>query len=353
MPTRSKILLLSAYNTPSHNSWCKGLVENFPEYNWGYLQLTPRFFSWRIRGNPLSFIHTNEEKLTQDYDLIVATSMVDLATICGIFPNLARCRKVVYFHENQFAYPQPPNTPLRLEPLMVNLYSAVAADQIVFNTNFNYQSFFSGVFDFLKKMPDLTPIKYIESIKEKCQVLPVPLQPVNSQQKIEKISNSIIWNHRWEYDKNPELFFSACKILQQRKIDFKLIVMGQQFRQSPEVFNQAKELFAENILCWGEQTREDYKSWLAKGEFVISTAIHEFQGLAVMEAVQHGAIPIIPNRLSYPEIFPPEFLYTGDETQLADHIEQLFIASQKPIAPDMNDYTWDSLRGEYSQLIAG
>ncbi len=351
MPTRSKILLLSAYNTPSHNSWCNGLIENFPEYNWEYLQLTPRFFSWRIRGNPLSFIHTNEEKLNQDYDLIIATSMVDLATICGLFPNLARCRKIVYFHENQFAYPQPPNTPMRLEPLMVNLYSALAADQVLFNTEFNRQSFFSGVFAFLKKMPDHTPVNFIESTQEKCQVLPVPLQSITPKPQIEKIPNSIIWNHRWEYDKNPEQFFAALSLLKNRNLNFKLIVMGQQFRSTPDIFTKAKEEFAEIILCWGEQTREDYKSWLAKGEFVISTAIHEFQGLAVMEAVQHGAIPIIPNRLSYPEIFPSEFLYTGDEVQIANHIEQLFAAKQKPVAPDMDRYTWDTLRGEYLQLI--
>ncbi len=279
--------------------------------------------------------------------------MVDLATLCGLFPNLARCRKIVYFHENQFAYPQPPNTPVRLEPLMVNLYSALAADLIVFNTEFNRQSFFSGVSDFMNKMPDHTPLDYIESIKIKTQVLPVPLKQLKTKPQIEKIPNSIIWNHRWEYDKNPEAFFGACKILKQRGKDFKLIVMGQQFRQSPDVFNQAKGLFAENIICWGEQSTHDYCSWLTKGEFVISTAIHEFQGLAVMEAVQHGAIPIIPNRLSYPEIFPTEYLYTGDEVKLADHMERLFTSKQKPAAPNIDDYTWDTLRDEYLSLIKG
>lgn len=277
--------------------------------------------------------------------------MVDLATLSGLFPNLAACRKIVYFHENQFAYPQPPNTPLRLEPLMVNLYSALAADLIIFNTDFNRQSFFSGVFAFLKKMPDLTPVKYIESIKEKCQVLPVPLQSINSKQQTEKIPNSIIWNHRWEYDKNPELFFSACAILKQKNIDFKLIVMGQQFRQSPDIFKQAKTQFNDYILCWGEQPKQEYLSWLAKGEFVVSSAIHEFQGLSVMEAVQYGAIPIIPNRLSYPELFSADYLYSGDEEELAGYMERLFTGKQKPAAPDMNEYTWDALRDEYLRLI--
>jgi hypothetical protein len=39
---------------------------------------------------------------------------------------------------------------------------------------------------------------------------------------------------------------------------------------------------------------------------VLSTAVHEFFGVSVVEAIYCGAAPVLPNRLSYPELIPPE-----------------------------------------------
>ena len=345
-----KILILSAYNTPSHKSWCNGLIDNLTEYDWEYIFLPPRYFSWRIRGNPLSFMDKFSGQLKHNYDIVIATSMVDLATICGIFPNLANSRKIVYFHENQFAYPQSPNVPERIEPLMVNLYGAIAADKIVFNSEYNRSSFFVGVNHFLQKMPDFSPISIVNNLEQKSSVLPVPIK---DQQVVnhDKIPNSIIWNHRWEYDKNPEDFFAALSCLKQRNVDFKLIVMGQQFRSIPESFGKAKEEFAESILCWGEQPREQYLNWLSRGEYVVSTAIHEFQGISVMEAVQHGAIPVVPNRLSYPEIFAGEYLFGDDENDLVDYLAKQLAGKNKLSSPSVDKYTWSDLVDSYRKLL--
>ena len=344
-----KVLLLSAYNTHSHKYWAELMVDKLVDYDWTFLALPARKFFWRIRGNALSWYVKEHNVLKKNYDVVFATSMVDLATLVGLFPHLGKAKKILYFHENQFEYPLSDNmNKMTIDPMMVNLYGALCADKVLFNSQYNRDSFLSGAAKFLKKIDDNSPVSVLEGIKTKSSLLPVPIcEKQDRGQQV--IKNSIIWNHRWEYDKNPEDFYQALKILKDKNIDFKLIVMGIQFKKSPEVFLTIKEEFAGHILCWGQQTKEDYLQWLKKGEFVVSTAIHEFQGLAIMEAVQMGAIPVVPNRLSYPQWFSNDYLYANTPQELADHLEKCF-KTQMPI-PDLSSLIWESLKDSYAELF--
>ena len=100
-----RILLLSAYDADSHIYWRKGLVAHLPEHQWTVLTLPGRYFSWRMRGNSMSWAFSEYETLSQPYDLVIATSMTDLSALRGFVPSLANTPTLVYFHENQFAYP--------------------------------------------------------------------------------------------------------------------------------------------------------------------------------------------------------------------------------------------------------
>lgn len=343
-----KILLLSAYNTHSHNYWAKGLMKNFPEFDWTFLELSPRKFSWRIRGNPLSLYASQGDILKQQYDTVLATSMVDLATLIGLYPNLASAHKLVYFHENQFEYPQSENSGKpNVEAMMVNLYSAMVADTVLFNSEFNRHSFMRGAKDFLKRINDESPIFVVEDVDLKSQVLPVPIMEKNLGQNKKK--SSILWNHRWEYDKNPEDFYKALRILKDREISFKLMILGIQFKNYPKVFDQIHNEFADEIIAWGYQEKERYLSYIKEAEFVVSTAVHEFQGLAVMDAVQHGTVPIVPDRLSYPQWFAPKYRYKNSAEALADKLE-LFM-QDKVEAPCLEHLTWKSLNDIYKKIL--
>nr|WP_297398399.1 DUF3524 domain-containing protein [uncultured Marinobacter sp.] len=70
-----RILLLSGYDAASHKRWRDQLTGMFSDYHWHTLALPPRFFRWRIRGNPLTWL--NEPALQERWDLVIATSMVD------------------------------------------------------------------------------------------------------------------------------------------------------------------------------------------------------------------------------------------------------------------------------------
>jgi hypothetical protein len=80
--------------------------------------------------------------------------------------------------------------------------------------------------------------------------------------------------------------------------------MGPRFRNRPPVFEQAAVDLADEIVAWGEQPSRNYRDWLGRDEWVVSTALHEFQGVAVMEAVKAGCIPAVPDRLGYPDFSP-------------------------------------------------
>ena len=169
-----RILLLSAYAARSHVHWQESLLEMFPRWQWRVLSLPPRHFSWRIRGNPLYWSMAEREVLQGEYDLLLATSMVDLATLRGLVPALAALPTVLYFHENQFAYPPGRRRHGLLEAQMVSLYGALAADAVVFNSAYNRDTFLDGCAALLERLPDYTPAGCVALLRQKSRVLPVP-----------------------------------------------------------------------------------------------------------------------------------------------------------------------------------
>ena len=61
---------------------------------------------------------------------------------------------------------------------------------------------------------------------------------------------------------------------------------------------------ADRIEYAGRLPRADYVKTLRRADWVLSTARHEFYGIAVAEALLAGCLPWLPDRLSYPELVP-------------------------------------------------
>ena len=372
-----RILLLSAYDAQSHKYWREGLVAQFPEHDWTQLVLPGRYFSWRIRGNSMQWALGERATLDQPFDVVFATSMVDLASLKGFVPNLANIPSILYFHENQFIYPpSQANKKHLLDPKMVTLYAAIAADKLVFNSPYNQQSFIAGVKELLNQLPEKMPLDLAQLLSEKSLVLPVPLQPVSPLKvaytgtkddvtlwpKRERTwSLRLIWAARWEYDKGPQQLQAILRQLSHRHVDFKLCVLGQSFRQQPVEFEQIKAEFNSHLVQFGYATsRQQYLNWLAGGDLILSTALHEFQGLAVQEAVQQGCTPVLPNRLVYPQMFGSDFVYESSpltpETEAiaaADLIQALSLKRQQGHAMSafVDHLTWPKMKVKYQHLL--
>lgn len=350
-----RVLLLSAYEAVSHRYWAHSLMAEVNDLSWTLLSLPPRHFSWRIRGNPLSWWLKEYETLSESYEVILATSMVDIATLVGLFPHLGRARKIVYFHENQFAYPESSDQISQVEAKMVNLYAALAADTLVFNTAYNRDSFFYGARRLLKKMPENLPAaKPLERLRQQSKVLPVPIMPLAASPQTKPHPRRIIWNHRWEYDKNPEDFFAVLFRLSEQRVPFELAVLGQRFREVPAIFDEAEERLAAHTICWGPQPEAEYRALLADGGIVVSTTWHEFQGLAIMEAAQRGAIPLVPDRLCFPELYPNDYRFDGTQEGLYQRLHAwLTDPASQPALLNTQQWQWPEWRRAYRALLMG
>ena len=358
-----KILLLSAYHAQSHKQWCEGLISSFPEHSWKLLSLPPRYFNWHMRGNALIWSKLYQKTLAEDFDLVIATSMTDLHGLRGFLPDFADIPSLLYFHENQFEYPANTFQKAQIELQLVSFYSALCADQIVFNSWYNLQSYIAGLQQLLKKLPDFVPTRQIEEIQKKSSILPVPL--FDQCYCIEKTASKkfgIVWNHRWEYDKWPENFFLALLKLKQLDVDYEVYVLGQQFRQQPEIFAEMQHTLSDNIQSWGYiEKDEDYREILRTADVVVSTALHDFQGLAVLEAVACGCLPVVPDRLAYPEFFQEKYRYPSyaedNERQaeaLAKHLASLafdYVQQELPEVPDLYDLSWQQMKPKYASLM--
>lgn len=358
-----RALLLSAYDAASHRRWREGLAATFSDIEWTQLTLPPRHFKWRTRGNALWWSIEERPSLETPFDLIVAASTVDLAALRGLVPPLSAARTVVYFHENQFAYPARGRT-RDVNLLVRDVYTAAAADSIAFNSQHNRDTFFSGLDELARALPDFWPSRLKATLQRRSFVVPVGLEARWFAARHDRPRGplSIVWNHRWEYDKAPDRFFRALEHLVERDVDFRVSVLGQRFREAPAVFASARESLGLRMRHWGYvPDRSAYEAILRSSDVVVSTALHEFQGLAMLEAAAAGCRPVAPNRLSYPEMFPAACLFEGDADdgeadalQLANALEWAAarveeIRDDPPV--NVRRFAWRALRPDYESLF--
>ncbi len=335
----------------------------FPQWQWVELELPARHFSWRVRGNPLFWSVSEREVLESSFQLLVATSMVDLATLRGLVPALAGIPSLLYFHENQFEFPQDRQQHGLLEAQMVSIYSAMAADRLAFNSAYNRDSFLKGCGQLFGRLPDFVPDGLVDAMEEKSELLPVPLLPV-----CETLANGwpcagesrplrILWNARFEHDKGGEVLYFILKKLENSALDYQLVVAGQQFRNSPEVFADIHREFEHRLVQFGYvESSEDYHALQAGADIVLSTALHEFQGLSVMQAVRAGCTPVVPDRLAYQELYPEHCRYQScpDNPELEAGfavVRLLELASQSAATIDVSAYSIEQLQPRYRRLL--
>jgi hypothetical protein len=97
----------------------------------------------------------------------------------------------------------------------------------------------------------------------------------------------VIWPHRYNPDKQPEIAEDLSNSMKQ-----------------PWCITQKMNL-----------NKSSYYEKLADCQVIFSCSLHENLGISVMEAVLADVIPVLPNRCSYSEMYHPDFLYPSNWTQ--------------------------------------
>ena len=297
-----------------------------------------------------------------EFDLLIATSMLDLTTARACIDSLRAVPAVLYFHENQFEYPQRASADADIQ--LTTIKSAMSAEQLVFNSRWNRETFMRGARALLKKMPQRGLASVVDELDRKSTTLPVPLQddcfPFAAQRQAQKPIR-LLWNHRWEFDKGPqrfENFLDRVEALQ----PFELIFCGQKFRETPQAFSRILERYSDHVRHVGfAPDRETYLDLMRESDVVVSCAEHEFQGLAVQEAIALGCVPLVPDRLAYREYVPRALRYQSNlqdpEKEAADMLETYVSltnvgdAVHRELRTNISALSWSSMAPQYEKLI--
>ncbi len=326
-----RVLALEPYYGGSHRAFLEGWSEQSC-HEWTTLTLPPNKWKWRMRHAAITFAEEAAGKIKDgaEWDVLFCSDMLNLAEFLGLAP--ARMRElpaVVYFHENQLTYPVQIERERDYHFVFTNITTALAATRVWFNSAFHRDEFLHAMPAFLKRMPDHVPLSAVDRIRQKSEVRSPGIGDFQRRSVRPPGPIRILWAARWEHDKNPDDFFAALKILVNRGVDFRVSVIGEQFREYPAVFDSAREEFRGCIDRWGyQESRGQYVAALTEADVFVSTANHEFFGISAVEAIAAGAYPILPERLSYPEILQgvesaEAFFYDGSPRRLAAKLSGL------------------------------
>ncbi|XP_051566385.1 glycosyltransferase-like domain-containing protein 1 isoform X3 [Myxocyprinus asiaticus] len=430
------VLLLEAFHGGSHRQLVDLLQESIKDCI--SFTLPAKKWHWRARTSALYFMQA--VPASSSYRVLFTSSVLNLAELVALRPDLACLKKVLYFHENQLVYPVRKSQERDFQYGYNQILSCLVANVVVFNSSFNMESFLSSISTFMKTMPDHRPKDLDQIIRPKCRVLHFPIcfpdvtrflpahkhlrhsvqwdihapaaqshvhtsapsslseltldsksEPPESEEKVNvaglqqclepvsvtpcqessqnlPLSSSvedekgklrplhIVWPHRWEHDKDPQLFFQTLLKLKERQLNFEVSVLGETFTDVPNIFAEAKEQLVDHIQHWGFMpSKEDYLKALCQADVVVSTAKHEFFGVAMLEAVHCGCYPLCPKALVYPEIFPATYLYSTPE-QLCKRLQGFCkhpqLVRQHIIQVNISSFSWDTLGDGFRSLLS-
>jgi len=361
------VYILEPFYGGSHKQLIDFLVPALSEESFHDVQLftlPAKKWHWRARCSALKLSQMVPPALpgVRRQPVIFCSSVLNLSEFLSLRSDLKPSKTIVYFHENQLVYPVQEGSSKGERDFQYGynqILTALVADVVVFNSQFNKSSFLDNINSFFNQQPDCKPdtgdIRQQIDAKSSVVHFPVPVPPLAEASPVREEFLHIVWPHRWEHDKDPDTFFKVLFQLKEQGHSFRVSVLGESFTQTPDVFDEAKSKLSAEIVHFGRlESKEEYFSVLRSADVVVSTARHEFFGVAMVEAGLCGCLPLAPNRLSYPEIFPDKCLYRTDQQlfkKLRDFCKKPHIPRRIWDKAEISVKSYDQLKCEYVALF--
>lgn len=340
------VVIIEGFCSGSHERWLED-IQRYSSHRISTLSLPGRHWKWRMHGAAITLAQQFMQ-IEDEVDVIMCSDMIDLSLFKALASSkLKETPILLYFHENQLTYPwsnTDPDPGLQRDNHygFINYTSALVAQKIYFNSTYHLNSFNAALGPFLNQFPDHQNKLTIQAIREKSKVLPLGFDFPDRLKRTQFAVDSckvLLWNHRWEYDKNPELFFETLFKLQDEGLEFQLIVAGESTSKKLPIFQIAKEKLQNKIIHFGYcENKDEYNQLLMKADILPVSSYQDFFGMSVVEAIGAGVFPLLPNRLAYPEHIPDQYksimLYEND-LELYTKLKSMILTDLPVI-----DYSW-------------
>jgi glycosyltransferase involved in cell wall biosynthesis len=359
------VVLVEPYYGGSHRAWADGLVVH-STHQIRLITHPDQFWRWRMRGGAVTLAAAIRRDLAVNGppDVVVVSEMVDLAALLGLLRrDLPRTPVALYVHEDQLVHPLAPGQPLDEGLALRNWTSLVAADAVWFNSHFHRDAFFDALPELLRRPPDERHLHLIDAVRDRSTVLHVGVDVADLLGRSRPAVGGpplVVWNQRWDSDKNPEPVFRALVRLASQGVDFRLAIAGENSRVDPREFAWVADRLGDRVVHMGELDRADYVDLLVRSDVHVTAAEHEFFGVAPVEAVAAGCLPVWPHRQSYPELIPDAFhadaLYADGDLGSAlrralVETEQLR-ATLSELPRSMMRFDWSTVATQYDHALA-
>ena len=288
--------------------------------------LKARHWRWRMRAGAWEL--ARRLKGTAPPDALFVSDYVDLPSLLGFLPAAwSEVPSLLYFHENQLTYPGQDG---EVEPDFhlgfTNILSCLRADAVAFNSAWHRAEFQRAALDLFAQLPKPNPrVELLAKLEGAAVICPgVDLETIPLGSGGEGPLR-VAFNHRWEHDKDPHAFLTACASAVRAGSELELLLLGERFESTPPGLEvMLKELEPQLVHEGYAPDRASYAALLGSADVVASTALHEFFGMAVAEGLAAGCTPLVPDRLAYPEVLGEELAtHLYQEGELAGRISEL------------------------------
>ncbi len=169
----AKVWALEPYYGGSHQQFLDGLARH-SAHDFTLLTLPGRHWKWRMHGGALEIGGAGGGSARARRRPPGRLLRLGHARSAGVSRDgrgaaapraaLARIPAIAYFHENQLTYPLPPGVERDLGYGFKNLTTALAAETVLFNSEYHRREFLAAAEELMAGMPDAVPAWAVEEV---------------------------------------------------------------------------------------------------------------------------------------------------------------------------------------------